>query len=306
MNATNLINNPETGLIADLSKLQKMLKEKGIELDLKAIKKIRDQQEWYQLTQEKKRPKKFNSIYVPFPRDLYFMDVMVYDRLKINNYRYILNVIDTNSRYAQSRALTNMVLKMGSDKSYTLLDAIKDIFDEMGYPKELRCDNQFISKDFVNLMKRHNVNVVYSDPEDVVKNSLVERFNRTLADILQKMRIQSKQTYEYVGEPLFHWYKHLNVAVDKYNNNFHSGIKQKPIDVWNGTMVNNQKITRVEPNLKVGDTVRTSSKKKIFDKGDALKTSKAFIQSLRKLENDINSKISQLETILNAFTRILN
>ena len=254
MNATNLINNPETGLIADLSKLQKMLKEKGIDLDLKAIKKIRDQQEWYQLTQEKKRPKKFNSIYVPFPRDLYFMDVMVYDRFKINNYRYILNVVDTNSRYAQSSALTNMVLKMGSNKSFTLLDAIKDIFNEMGYPKELRCDNQFISKDFVNLMKRHNVNVVYSDPEDVVKNSLVERFNRTLADILQKMRIQSKQTYEYVGVPLFHWYKHLNVAVDKYNNNFHSGIKQKPIDVWNGKMINNQKITRVEPNLKVGDS----------------------------------------------------
>ena len=81
-------------------------------------------------------------------------------------------------------------------------------------------DNQFISKDFVDLMKKHNVNVVYSDPEDVVKNSLVERFNRTLADILQKMRLQNKKTYEYVGEPLFHWYKHLNVALQKYNNSY--------------------------------------------------------------------------------------
>ena len=139
--AVDFINSPSTGLISDLSKLQKMLKEKGIDLSEKDFKKIQYQQEWYQLTQEKKKPKKFNSIYVPFPKDLYFMDAMVYNRFKINNYQYILNVIDTNSRYAQGRALTNMVLAVSNSKSfsrYTLLDAIKEIFEEMGYPKELR------------------------------------------------------------------------------------------------------------------------------------------------------------------------
>ena len=183
-------------VFSDLKKLQLLLKKKGINADLKTIKKVRDSQEWHQLTQEKKKPKKFNTIYVPFPRDLYYMDVMVYNRFEMNNYKYILNVIDTNSRYASSRALTNMVLattpqlrrdgkKAKKDVfgkeikiKYTLLDAIVEIFEEMGYPKELRCDNQFISKEFVDLMKKHDVVVIYSDPGDVVKNSLIERFNR--------------------------------------------------------------------------------------------------------------------------------
>ena len=55
------------------------------------------------------------------------MDVMVYNRFKIHGYQYILNCIDTNSRYVASTALTNMKLKESTHggKVVTLLDAVK-------------------------------------------------------------------------------------------------------------------------------------------------------------------------------------
>ena len=70
-------------------------------------------------------------------------------------------------------------------------------------------------------------------------------------------------------------YKSITTAI--------STIKQKPIDIWNNVVVNDQKITRVEPNLQVGDTVRVMTKKKIFDEGDALKTSKTLYTIVEKV-----------------------
>jgi hypothetical protein len=291
-----VINDPNYGLTADLNKLQQMIKEKlekVVEKD--EIKKIRNNQEWYQLTQEKKRPKNYNTIYVPFPRMLYFMDVIIYNRYEINNYKYILNVIDTNSRYVESRALTNQILthnaKAKTKKNFTLLDTIIDIMETMGYPQELKCDNQFISKEFIELMAAHNVKVIYSDPNDIIKNSLVERFNRTVANLLQNIRISNASNS---NSPLFHWYKYLSVVIKKYNNTIHSRIKQKPKDIWEGRALNEQKIKRVESQFKVDDLVRIKTIKKVFDKGDALKTSK----QIYKIEQQVNKryKLKNLKT----------
>eukprot|EP01080_Neovahlkampfia_damariscottae_P006309 gene6309-gene9770 len=187
------------------------------------------------------------------------MDVMVYNRFKIHGYQYILNCIDTNSRYVASRALTNMKLKESTrgGKTVTLLDAVKSIMEELGYPKELRCDNQFISIEFVQLMKEHNVKVVYSEVDDLIKNSLVESFNRTLAVMLQKWRLSTGNK---------EWYKGLQSIIKKYNNTIHGTINEKPSDVWNYKAVNHQEIKIITPKYKVNDKVRIITNKKTFGK----------------------------------------
>ena len=244
-----LINDPEKGLNSDLKKLQTMLKDHGIITTQKKIKEIRDKQNWYQLTKKVKKQKHFNSIMVPGNSILYYMDVIVYNRFKIHGYQYILNVVDTNSRYVASRALTNMKLKESTrgNKAFTLLDAVKEIMEEMGYPKELRCDNQFISDDFVKLMKENNVKVIYSETDDLIKNSLVESFNRTLAGLFQNWRVSTGRT---------EWYKILPMIIKKYNNTIHSTINAKPADVWSGKDINRQEMKRVVSKFTVGDKVR--------------------------------------------------
>jgi hypothetical protein len=173
-----LLNDPTKGLTSDLTKLQAMLKENNINATQEEIKEIRNTLPWHQLTNVSKKQKTFSTIVVGDNKDLYYMDVMIYNRFKINDYQYILNVVDTNSRYVSSRALTNMKLKESTrgNKAFTLLDAIKDIMKEMGFLKTMCCDNQFISDDFVELMNENNVKVIYSEPDDKIKNALVESF----------------------------------------------------------------------------------------------------------------------------------
>jgi hypothetical protein len=215
------------------------------------------------------------------------MDVIVYNRYKIHGYEYILNVIDTNSRYVASRALTNMKLKEESrgNKAVTLLDAVKDVMKELGYPKELRCDNQFISDEFKKLMSENNVKVVYSEVDNVIKNSLVESFNKTLAGLLQKWRISTRKK---------EWYKVLPLLIKKYNNNVHSRIKAKPIDVWTNKDTNHQKIFSAEVTFRVGDKIRIVTNKKVFGKGDEIRNSKIMYLIVEEVTNKF--RIKNLET----------
>jgi len=282
-----LLNDSSKGLTSDLTKLQQMLKDNGIDATQEEIKEVRNSLPWHQLTNVPKKEKKFNTIVVADNKDLYYMDVMVYNRFKIHGYQYILNVVDTNSRYVSSRALTNMKLKESTrgNKDFTLMDAIEDIMKEMGYPKVMRCDNQFISDDFVKLMKDNDVKVIYSEPDDKIKNALVESFNRTLANLLQKWRISSKR---------HDWYKVLPEIIKKYNNNVHSTIKAKSIDVWNYKDTNKQKITIIKPSFKINDKVRTVTNKKLFQKGDAIRNSKAIYMIVEIINNKY--KLQNLET----------
>jgi hypothetical protein len=288
-----LLNDLTKGLTSDLTKLQAMLKENNINATKKEIKKIRNTLLWHQLTNVLKKEKIFNTIVVGDNKDLYYMNVIIYNRFKINSYQYILNVVDTNSQYVSLRALTNMKLKESTrgNKAFTLLDAIKDIMNEMGFPKTMRCDNQFISDEFVQLIKEHDVKVIYSKPDDKIKNALVESFNRTLANLLQKWRIFTKS---------HDWYtKVLPEIIKKYNNNVHSTIKAKPIDVWNHKDTNKQKITVVKPSFKINDKVRIVTNKKLFQKGDTIRNSKAIYIIVEHIVSKYKLQNLKIKDILN-------
>ena len=166
----------------------------------------------------------------------------------------------------------------------------------MVLPNKIKADNEFAKKDIVDYCTENNIECVFSEPYEINKNPIVERFNRTIALKLQKIRITS-------GDKK--WYSYLEMAVKNYNNNYHSTIKNNPIDVFEKKAENNQNVIFVPLNYKVGDFVRIVIRKKIFSKGDSITYSPEIhlVKEIKgnkiKLDNDIYYKPYEIKKVSN-------
>jgi len=249
--------NPETGY-QSANKLYKKIHNEHPKVTLKQVQNFINKQYTAQVNRQEKKPKEFSSIVAAGPRNNYQVDIIVYDRYEYNHYKYILCVIDVYSRYAAVRAMTNRELP-------TIIEKFEDIMNEMGYPKNLNADNEFNKKAFNDLMKEHNVQTWYSEVGEINKNSIVERFNRTIAGLLQKWRVATNK---------HDWPKVIQKLVKNYNNTEHRTIKNTPNNVFHEDGVNWQKPVVLENDLKVGDQVRVKQIKNVFSKGDMIKYSK--------------------------------
>ena len=91
------------------------------------------------------------------------------------------------------------------------------------------------------------------------KSVVAERFIRTLKNkIFKHMTAISENVYFDV----------LDDIVNKYNSTVHRTVKMKPIDVtFNSYAEYNKDFNKKDPKFKVGDYVRISKYKNIFDKG---------------------------------------
>lgn len=262
---------PKTGFTS-LNKFYRTVKEKNPRITLQQVKSFLDKQETYQVNREDKKPKTFTSIYAPKPFYNFQIDIIIYDRFEIDNYKYILCVVDTYSRYAVCKALTNR-------ENPTIVKTIDDIFKEMGgVPERVNCDNEFNTTLINNFWKKNNIRVYYSDPEEINKNSIVERFNRTLITLLQKFRTATQGRRK--------WYKYLSDLADNYNNNIHSTIKEKPKEVFDGKVKSRQIINVVDYTpFENGEKVRIRIIKKVFDKGSEINYSNEVYTVRRKEGN---------------------
>eukprot|EP01041_Mallomonas_annulata_P018588 gene18588-37581_t len=121
---------------------------------------------------------------------------------------------------------------------------IISIFETMGFPYRLQSDNEFATKNFIELMDKSDVKLSFSDPNEINKNSIVERFNRTIRDLLKKYRLIYKD---------YNWPKYIDDLVDIYNNTFHTTIGDTPSNIWNNLEYNQQTIIRKPVEYKIGD-----------------------------------------------------
>lgn len=175
-----------------------------------------------------------------------------------NGYRYLLTVIDTFSKKAWAVAVKNK-----SGESVT--KAIKSIFDNSHRkPKNLQTDDgkEFFNNQFNRLMQTNQIN--HYSTYSVLKASIIERFNRTLKGLMWK---------EFSYQGTYKWINIYQELVDKYNNTYHRTIKMKPNQVNSlneksllDTVYNNLKVFK-RPKFKVGDNVRISKYKHVFEKG---------------------------------------
>ena len=268
MSLSDVYYDPVQGFMS-AAKIYEKVKDQGY--TMKQVREFIKKQETDQVNKHINKPKYYNTIVSPEYQNNFQIDIITYDRYEYHKYKYILCCIDVYSRYADARALTNR-------KNETVIENLESIFEDMGYPNNVNADNEFNTKAINKFFEENGVHPWYSQPDEINKNAIVERFNRTLAEILQKWRTGTKQ---------YAWNKVLPAILKNYNNTVHGTIKAKPIDVKEGKDTNNQDITKVEGLFKVGDKVRTINNKTKFTKGDAEKYSRTIYKISRIVGNKI-------------------
>uniref|UniRef100_A0ABD2WBK7 Integrase catalytic domain-containing protein n=1 Tax=Trichogramma kaykai TaxID=54128 RepID=A0ABD2WBK7_9HYME len=179
---------------------------------------------------------------------------------KVNKgYKYLLTVIDVFSKYSWA-------IPVKSKNAEDVTNAMSTILNNKVSPKNLQTDNgkEFYNSNFQNLMKKFKINH-YSTFSNM-KAAICERFNRTLKENMWK-RFSLSENYK--------WIDIISDLVKVYNNTKHRTIKMKPKDVNRSNekkvmiQYNSYKLTgsKIPAKFKIGDNVRVSKAKNIFEKG---------------------------------------
>ena len=183
------------------------------------------------------------------------VDMQKYSKVN-RGYKYIFTNIDIFSKYAWSFPLKTKTIK-------DIKPCFQKIFKERK-PLYIWSDQEssFFSKEMLKFFEDNNIKIyhTYSNLKAVV----IERFNRSLRELMMKEFVKNNNTV---------WYNILPELIKKYNNRYHYTIKMKPIDV-NKTnekhiknTVYNYDITNKKPKFKINDIVRISLKRReLFDK----------------------------------------
>lgn len=173
-------------------------------------------------------------------------------------YRYMLNVIDVFSKYAWSVPLKDK-------KGETTTEAFKLIEKSSGrLPNHLWVDGgkEFYNKHMTVWLKKNGINMYSTFGEH--KSAVVERFNRTLKEKMWK---------RFTAENTRNWINMIDRLVAQYNNTKHKTIRMTPIEgskkANEAYIINSRKHrnTKNQNKFKVGDRVRISRIKGVFEKG---------------------------------------
>ena len=85
--------NPKTGFLS-FNKLWQRVKEEGIPFSQNDVKRFLEQQKPYELHKQVVKPKELSNFYADHPLQCTYLDIMIYARNEIHNYKYIVGVID--------------------------------------------------------------------------------------------------------------------------------------------------------------------------------------------------------------------
>ena len=203
--------------------------------------------------------KKFDRIKIipQFKDECWSIDLI--DRSSLSkynkNYKFIFTIIDNHTKYAWAIPLKDKSGKSTTAAFKKLIETSKRKPDKIWSDK----GKEFYNKTFLDFLKQNEIQI-YSTNSDL-KAVFVERFNRTLLDLIKKpMYIEGKAC----------WLNHLDAAMEKYNNRVHGTPKMTPFEmVTNTNKINNIKINKNEkiPKFQVGDYVRVPDKRNTYSKG---------------------------------------
>jgi len=199
--------------------------------------------------------------------DIWTADLVDYKKFSPmnNGYKYLLCVMDIYSRYAFVFPIKD---KFGS----TIVQCFKKIKEynkikEYGNNLWIDEGGEFLNSEFRKFCKENEINLYHTYGES--KAVYIERFNRTLKTKINNYFIE-ENTSKYIDV--------LDDIVKEYNNSIHRTIKAKPKNVYLSGQLVNAKINlvagREEIRYRVGDHVRISKVKRVFEKGYEAKWTK--------------------------------
>jgi hypothetical protein len=176
-------------------------------------------------------------------------------------FRYMLNVIDVFSKYAWS-------IPLKDKKGTTVEQAFRRIVEQSDrIPKHIWVDKgkEFYNKNMDEWLRERNI-IRYSTFGEH-KSAVVERFNRTLKEIMWK---------RFTAENTRRWIDMFDKLLREYNTRRHSTIgmtpmkaslKENEMKVLQNIINKTKGASRNKPKFKVGDRVRMSRTKALFEKG---------------------------------------
>ena len=238
--------------------------------------------------------------------DIWSADLMDMQSVSKQNkgYKYLLNIIDLFSKYVYS-------IPIKSKSQQSLVEAFEKLLGKTKSPHRIWVDEgkEFWNKGLRKLLDEHNIILYHVYNEG--KAAVIERFNRTLGEMIQKHMTATKSK------------KYINVLqklISDYNHRYHTSIKMAPVDaqkpenrneVLQNLFVNPSHLTSVNENinpkskpLKIGDRVRIYKYKKHFEKGRTTNWTNEIFEISEVLEtNPITYRIKDLnnEPILGSF-----
>ena len=212
------------------------------------------------------------------------LDIHQYARQN-KGYKFILVVLDVFSRFAWARPLKN---KSGKQ----VANALKDIIEvDRRRPKKLWTDEgtEFYNVDVSRVLNGIELYSTHNEP----KAAIAERFIRTLREKLETNYILTQSTI---------WYDILPELLREYNTSKHRTIKMtpeeasKPKNYYRVSACFKHVKDKDPPSFSVGDKVRISIQKKLFDKGATANWSEEIFK-VKKLRLDTNPIVYQLEDL---------
>ena len=183
------------------------------------------------------------------------VDMQKYSKVN-RGYKYIFTNIDIFSKYAWSFPLKTKTIK-------DIKPCFEKIFKQRR-PEYIWSDQEsaFFSKEMLKFFQDNNVKIYHTYSN--LKAVIIERFNRSLRELMMKSFVKNNNTL---------WYNILPELIKTYNNRYHRTIKMKPINVDKTNekhiknTVYNYDVTNKKPKYKINDLVRISLKRReLFDK----------------------------------------
>ena len=162
--------NKKLGAVKLLKEANEVLhREYGIKIGTNQVQEWLNQQEVTQILKPRRKPKQFTSIKSSAPRNNYQGDFMIYDRFRYtdengNEWRNILVVIDVYSRLIKLKPMTSKNSREGSQK-------LREIFEEIGYPKNWNSDLDFNAREYLRIFRENDIKTYFSQHGETNKNA---------------------------------------------------------------------------------------------------------------------------------------
>lgn len=267
----------DSGLVS-AAKLYKKLKPiaeaKGKRITYAQIEELLENQSVNQIFRNRGRYRKTKFAPIVAKKVLSSVQVDLMDmtkKQKFNSgFKWIYVAIDVHSRFVWAKA---MKTKTEGD----VIAAFQEQMKEMGVPANLNTDleSAIMGKKFQAILKEKKIKHWAVDPEIKLNNMIVERWNRTIREVLRKY-FHTRDTNN--------WVDILPELISNYNTTFHSTIQAMPKSVFDGKDKNKQERIFPETKLVVGDTVRVLKKYSDFTKMSDQKKFTALQYKITKIQ----------------------
>ncbi|XP_055390591.1 uncharacterized protein LOC129619374 [Condylostylus longicornis] len=147
--------------------------------------------------------------------------------LKLGKYNINIDSIkDKFSKFATAYYLEDR-------NNQTIIEKLREYKSQRGHFKKLVTDNEFCSVNIKDYLRKENIELNLVKPNSHTGNSDIERLHNTLSEKIRMLGIENKDLN--IKEKIFR-------ALEWYNNSYHSTTREKPINIQEEILRENQNI----------------------------------------------------------------